>query len=114
VHNEKLINLRVYKGYTRDEMANMLNISMFTYRSWEYGVNRPHDFQFLRLAELLDVPVSKLILECFPNLTDLIELVNVLKSEFENEFKHNEEIKRNLIEKRYEELAIAKENIKRV
>ena len=58
---ERIKKIRFEKGYTQDNMADMLNISQNAYHKIEKGYSRIDLCKFIALAKILEVEVSELI-----------------------------------------------------
>ena len=58
--SENLKTLRKQKGFTQEELAARLNIVRQTVSKWEKGLSVPDAELLIRLAEILEVPVSTL------------------------------------------------------
>ena len=54
----KFKNLREEKGFTQQEIANLLSVNQTAVSQWERGVTRPKLQTLRKLAELYDVPAS--------------------------------------------------------
>ena len=65
--SENLKTLRKQKGYTQDELAVRLNVVRQTVSKWEKGLSVPDAELVLRLAEILEVPVSTLLGAAIPD-----------------------------------------------
>ncbi len=59
--NENIKYFRKSKGITQEEMAVKLNVVRQTVSKWENGLSVPDADVLIQIAELLDVPVSKLL-----------------------------------------------------
>jgi len=59
--NERLARLREEAGYTKKEVANILNIDPSTYGKYELGKRQPDYETLIRLAELFNVSVDFLL-----------------------------------------------------
>ena len=59
--SENLKTLRKQKGFTQEELAARLNIVRQTVSKWEKGLSVPDAELLTRLAEVLEVPVSTLL-----------------------------------------------------
>lgn len=59
--NENIKSLRKNKGLTQDELANRLNVVRQTVSKWEKGYSVPDAEMLQRIAEVLDVDVSRLL-----------------------------------------------------
>lgn len=58
---EKLKELRKAKGFTQQQIANELNVDKTRISKWENGVCDPPQYQLVKLANLLEVSVDKLL-----------------------------------------------------
>ena len=58
---ERIITLRIDKGYSQDYMADMLNISQNAYHKLEKGYTRIHLEKFIDIAKILEVDFSELL-----------------------------------------------------
>lgn len=58
---ENLRNLRIMKGISQKELADILKISLKTISHWETGYCEPSISQLIALSELFDVTVDDLI-----------------------------------------------------
>ncbi|MGI6608525.1 MAG: helix-turn-helix domain-containing protein [Erysipelotrichaceae bacterium] len=58
---ENLKSLRKKKGMTQEELATRLNVVRQTVSKWEKGLSVPDSDLLIRLAEVLEVPVSLLL-----------------------------------------------------
>ena len=56
-----LRNLRKEKGYTQQQMADMLNISRSTYTYYETGKSQPSFQNLKKLCEILEVDYNKIL-----------------------------------------------------
>ncbi len=59
--SEKLKALRLKKGATQDDMADLLNIKRQTYSAYERGVSLPDISTLTKLAEFFAVSVDDLL-----------------------------------------------------
>lgn len=59
--SENLTSARKAKGITQEELAVRLNVVRQTISKWEKGLSVPDADLLIRLSEILDVPVSKLL-----------------------------------------------------
>ena len=55
---QRLKELRLEKGLTQTELANMLGISQKSYSHWETGKNEPNLENLIKLADLLEVSLD--------------------------------------------------------
>ena len=58
---DNLKALRKKKGITQEELAARLNVVRQTVSKWEKGLSVPDSELLIRLAEILEVPVSRLL-----------------------------------------------------
>ena len=58
---DNLCQLRKLNGLSQEELAEKVNVSRQTLSKWENGQSVPDAQLLLRLAEILDVPVSELL-----------------------------------------------------
>lgn len=59
--NERIKALRKKKGITQEELAVRIPVVRQTVSKWEQGISVPDADQLIRVAELLEVPVSELL-----------------------------------------------------
>lgn len=59
--SENLKTARKAKGITQEELAMHLNVVRQTISKWEKGLSVPDADLLIRLSEMLEVPVSKLL-----------------------------------------------------
>lgn len=57
---DNLKALRKKKGITQEELAARLNVVRQTVSKWEKGLSVPDSELLIKLAEILEVPVSRL------------------------------------------------------
>lgn len=58
IFSERLKELRLEKGLTQIELANMLGISQKSYSHWETQKTEPSFENLVKLADLLDVSLD--------------------------------------------------------
>ena len=58
---EKLVQFRLAKGVTQDELAQNLSISNKTVSKWENGASMPDLPMLVELAKYFDVPADALL-----------------------------------------------------
>ena len=58
---DNLKALRKRKGITQEELATRLNVVRQTVSKWEKGLSVPDSELLIKLAEILEVPVSRLL-----------------------------------------------------
>lgn len=56
-----LQEVRVNNGYTQQELAKRMNISLQTLVKWENGYSRPRLLETYELAKLFDISMEKFI-----------------------------------------------------
>lgn len=59
--HDNLKALRKSKGYTQEELASRLNVVRQTVSKWEKGLSVPDAEMLMKLAEIFEVPVSRLL-----------------------------------------------------
>ncbi len=59
--NENIKSARKAKGFTQEEMAIRLNVVRQTISKWEKGLSVPDADMLIKIAELLEVPVTELL-----------------------------------------------------
>ena len=58
----KILNkLRKEKEYTAQQMADLLSVSLGTYRHYENGHSSPNIYMLVRIADILDVSLDILM-----------------------------------------------------
>ncbi|MBQ9148159.1 MAG: helix-turn-helix transcriptional regulator [Oscillospiraceae bacterium] len=84
--NENIRKCRKAKGLSQEELALQLNVVRQTLSKWEKGLSVPDSQMLIRMAEALDVPVSRLLGETAPTDTDVDTLkILAVKLEVLNE-----------------------------
>lgn len=58
IFTERLKELRKEKGYTQEQMANILEIGQSTYAKWENDRTEPSFENLIKLADLLEVSLD--------------------------------------------------------
>ena len=61
VFPERLKEMRQKSGLTQQEVADLININRGSYSNWENGKREPNFDNLIKLAELLNVSVDKLL-----------------------------------------------------
>lgn len=84
--NENIKKYRKQKGFTQEELAVRLHVVRQTVSKWEQGLSVPDADVLLQMAELLEVPASKLLgmendTYGVADLTDELTRVNALLAE---------------------------------
>ena len=59
--SENLRSIRQAKGFTQEDLAARLHVVRQTISKWEKGLSVPDAQLLIRLAEVLEVPVSRLL-----------------------------------------------------
>lgn len=59
--NKRLRNLRIKNQYTQQYMANLLNVELRTYQSYETGTRKLTLDKLVQIADILDVPTDFLL-----------------------------------------------------
>lgn len=65
--SENLKNLRKQRGFSQEELAMRLHVVRQTISKWEKNLSVPDADTLIRLAEILEVPVSELLGEKIEN-----------------------------------------------
>ncbi len=65
--SENLKTLRKQKGFSQEELATRLHVVRQTISKWEKNLSVPDADTLIRLAEILEVPVSELLGEKIEN-----------------------------------------------
>jgi len=52
-----ILELRKKLGYSQNELANMCEVSINTFRNWEYGVTKPNEENMVKLKKALKIEV---------------------------------------------------------
>jgi|BioPla2DNA2_1021312.scaffolds.fasta_scaffold96378_4 putative transcriptional regulator len=68
-HREKMKQLRLERGWTQEDVGNMLGITGSAYGMIELGVRTPRLPLAVKMQELFGVPVAELFFEDQPNAT---------------------------------------------
>lgn len=63
IFGQKLRTIRKEQGYTQERLGETLHVSRQTVSYWETGKSQPDYEMLVRIAELLNVPVSELLQE---------------------------------------------------
>lgn len=73
---------RTAKGYTQQELAEMLGITLKSVSYFECGLTYPSQENIFKLAKLLDMSLDEYIFSCtrFNEMTDIDELNNMLNA----------------------------------
>lgn len=70
-----LQRLRIERGFSQERLAHMAGISAYTYQKFEKGESKPGTpmnprlFTLMAIAQVLEVPLTELIPEDAPDLT---------------------------------------------
>lgn len=59
--NKKLHDTRICKGFTAQQMADSIGISIRAYRFYEAGTREPNISALIKIADTLDVSVDYLL-----------------------------------------------------
>jgi len=57
---ELMKQAREKKGFSLELMAVKLNISFYTYKSWETGTRKPSTERLKQIAEILETTIDKI------------------------------------------------------
>ena len=72
----RLQRLRIERGLSQERLAHMAGIASYTYQKFEKGESKPGTpmnprlFTLMSLAEVLQVPLTELVPEDWPDLTE--------------------------------------------
>lgn len=58
---QRLNETRKEKGYTAQKMADLLSVTIRTYRNYESGNSLPNLYTLVRIADILDVSTDYLL-----------------------------------------------------
>jgi transcriptional regulator with XRE-family HTH domain len=58
---ENLTLLRKDRGYTRQDIAKLINTNWQTYKNWEYGRTEPNISFLIKIATLYQVSIDELV-----------------------------------------------------
>lgn len=58
--SQRLKELRLKKGLTQKEIADLVHVNRVTYTNWEKGKREPNFETLLKLADLLEVSLDSL------------------------------------------------------
>ena len=59
--NDRIRSARIFRGYTLQKEADMLDISLRTLQNYEAGEREPPFYILVKMADLLDVPTDFLL-----------------------------------------------------
>ncbi|MBM6897299.1 helix-turn-helix transcriptional regulator [Pseudoflavonifractor capillosus] len=76
--SENLKTLRKQKGLTQETLAIKLHITRQTISKWEKGLSVPDTEQLVRLAEVLEVPITQLLGQKVADTTNENEVAEYL------------------------------------
>lgn len=76
--SENLKTLRKQKGLTQETLAIKLHITRQTISKWEKGLSVPDTEQLVRLAEVLEVPITQLLGQKVADTTNENEVTEYL------------------------------------
>lgn len=76
--SENLKILRKQKGWTQESLAIKLHITRQTISKWEKGLSVPDTEQLVRLAEVLEVPMTQLLGQKVADTTNENEVAGYL------------------------------------
>lgn len=72
MHGKRLNMVRKQKGYTAQQMADMLHITIRTYRNYESDTTQPSLRTLVQLADILGVTTDYLLCRDLPDPPDKI------------------------------------------
>lgn len=61
IQSKHLKNLRKNRGFTQEQIADLIGCTVKTYRSWEKGETRPDTYNLIALSELYHVSTDYLL-----------------------------------------------------
>lgn len=79
---EKIQRIRKERGYTADQLAEMLGISAVSLRKYEYGERMPKEQMIDEIARCLEVNPSTFKADWGSNVDDAIHVLFELEEEF--------------------------------
>ena len=98
--SENLRNIRKSKGLSQEELAGRLNVVRQTVSKWEQGASVPDSEMLIRLAEVLETPVSILLGETVlspepaePGLRELAEKLEQLNMQLAQERERRRKVR---------------------
>lgn len=59
--NEKLLTIRKEKGYSQEQLGNMINVTRQTVSNWELGISTPEMTKIIELAKVFDLTTDELL-----------------------------------------------------
>ena len=75
--SENIKNLRKEKGMSQEELAAKLNVVRQTVSKWEQNLSVPDSEMLISIAEVFDVPVSRLLGETVEEINTKTELEKI-------------------------------------
>lgn len=60
MQKNQLKSIRIKKGLTQKQVADLLEVTQTMYHKWETGIRNPKDSTLEKIANALDVPVDYL------------------------------------------------------
>ena len=66
--SEALRKIRMEQGMYRTEFAELIGVSVFTYRTWEMGTREMSLSNIVKVCDALDIPYDELII---PRIHDI-------------------------------------------
>lgn len=64
--NIRLNQTRIQKGFTAQQMADEIGVSLRAYRFYESGSREPNISTLVKIADILDVSLDYLLCRCSP------------------------------------------------
>ncbi|MCH5172014.1 MAG: helix-turn-helix transcriptional regulator [Erysipelotrichales bacterium] len=89
--NERLIRLRKEKGYSQEELGNLINVTRQTISNWELGISTPELEKIVSLADVFNITTDSLL--CVDDLEGNKKSINIIHNDFHYEYKSNKSIK---------------------
>lgn len=98
--NENIRSIRKTKGLSQEEFAIKLYVVRQTVSKWERGLSVPDSEMLIRIAEILETPVSVLLGETQAEPEEPLHNLNVISEKLEVinlQLAREKEIKRNIL-----------------
>ena len=80
---DKIMKLRKQKGFSQEELAEMLNVSRQTISRWEVGTALPDALNLIQLSKVFDISTDYLLNEEYESEKDLPCVQKNIKKEKE-------------------------------
>lgn len=107
---EKIVHHRNKKGYTFENMAHELDITPAAYRKIEIGDTKLSVERLLRIADILDTPITNFLeLEKEVLNQHNHDNENVYQQKIDNFYQENKEVYQELLKAKDEQIKLLKE-----